>query len=578
MRVVRFAVLTVVLLGGSFSTSAGAQQAAAPQVPQAAAGSSLTLEQVADRIFAREAQVVASLKEYTPLVETYIQNMKPDQTLGVVPASDKYFLGRAALGSEVGHRSLNDKSGTSKKMLGAFSNFFSLNLQFLPRGFVQMVFLDTTGFDRNNYKLEYVRREFLGDVRCLIFDVQPQPKAGKGRFIGRIWVEDQDYTIVRFNGAYSGSSNSSFYFHFDSWRMQSGPGLWLPALVYSEENDMKYSYVKRVRFKSQTRLWGYNIGRVGQEQELSKVLVEAEVPVTDKTDAQLDASPVQAQRAWDRRAEDNVVERLERIGLMAPHGDVDKILETVINNLQVTNNLDIQPEVRCRVLLASTLESFTLGRTIILSRGLVDVLPDEASLGMMLAYELSHIVLGHRIDSSFAFNDRMLFPDEKTMQHFYFARDPHEVKAASDKAMELIANSPYKDQTASINAFLTALNSRAPSLTGLISPQMGNKVTFAPAASTVATSERPGSAPPSADAPAKITIAALPLGGRIKVDPWSSRIEMLKSKPVGLVSDREKMPFEVTPFLPHLTRQGATSQQPTPAAAMNAEPPAKPQQ
>ena len=188
MRVVRFAVLTVVLLGGLFSTSAGAQQAAAPQVPQAAAGSSLTLEQVADRIFAREAQVVASLKEYTPLVETYIQNMKPDQTLGVVPASDKYFLGRAALGSEVGHRSLNDKSGTSKKMLGAFSNFFSLNLQFLPRGFVQMVFLDTTGFDRNNYKLEYVRREFLGDVRCLIFDVQPQPKAGKGRFIGRIWV------------------------------------------------------------------------------------------------------------------------------------------------------------------------------------------------------------------------------------------------------------------------------------------------------------------------------------------------------------------------------------------------------
>ena len=575
MRVVRVAVLMVVLCGGLFSAVVGAQQAAAPQVP---AGSQLALEQAIDRIFAREAQVVDSLKDYTPLVETYIQNMKPDQTLGVVPASDKYFLGRAELGTSVGHRSLNDKSGTSKKMLGAFSNFFSLNLQFLPRGFVQMVFLDNNGFNRNNYKLEYVRREFLGDVRCLIFDVQPQPKSGKGRFIGRIWVEDQDYTIVRFNGAYSGGSSSSFYFHFDSWRLQSGPGLWLPALVYSEENDMKYSYVKRVRFKSQTRLWGYNIGRVSQEQELSKVLVEAEVPVTDKTDAQLDASPVQAQRAWDRRAEDNVVERLERIGLMAPHGNVDKILETVVNNLQVTNNLDIQPEVRCRVLLTSTLESFTIGRTIILSRGLVDVLPDEASLAMMLAYELGHIVLGHRIDTSFAFNDRMLFPDEKTMQHFYFARDPHEVKAASDKGMELIANSPYKEQTASINAFLTALNSRSPNLPGLISPQMGNKVTFSPgAASTVAASERPGSAPPAAGAPAKVLISALPLGGRIKVDPWTSRIEMLKSKPVGLVSDREKMPFEVTPFMPHLTRQGANSQ-PTPAAAMNAEPPPKPQQ
>src|SRR5207244_6109737 len=60
------------------------------------------------------------------------------------------------------------------------------------------------------------------------------------------------------------------------------------------------------------------------------------------------------------------------------------------NNLEVTNNLDIQPEVRCRVLLTSTLESFTIGHTIVLSRGLIDVLPDEASLATMVAHELGH--------------------------------------------------------------------------------------------------------------------------------------------------------------------------------------------
>jgi hypothetical protein len=47
----------------------------------------------------------------------------------------------------------------------------------------------------------------------------------------------------------------------------------------------------------------------------------------------------------------------------------------------------------------------------------------------------------------------------------------------------------------------------------------------------------------------------LPLGGRIKMDPWSDKIEMLKSKPVGAVAEREKMPFEVTPFILYLTRQ-----------------------
>ena len=49
-------------------------------------------------------------------------------------------------------------------------------------------------------------------------------------------------------------------------------------------------------------------------------------------------------------------------------------------------------------------------------------------------------------------------------------------------------------------------------------------------------------------------IAALPLGGRIKLDPWSDRVELMKTKPVQLLSAREKMPFEVTPVIPHLTR------------------------
>ena len=75
-------------------------------------------------------------------------------------------------------------------------------------------------------------------------------------------------------------------------------------------------------------------------------------------------------------------------------GEVDKILQTVVNNIMITNNLEIVPDVRCRVLLTSPLESFTIGHTIVISRGLLDVLPDEASLAMALAHEFSHIALG----------------------------------------------------------------------------------------------------------------------------------------------------------------------------------------
>jgi hypothetical protein len=53
-------------------------------------------------------------------------------------------------------------------------------------------------------------------------------------------------------------------------------------------------------------------------------------------------------------------------------------------------------------------------------------------------------------------------------------------------------------------------------------------------------------------------IAALPLGSRIKVDPWANHITLMKAKPISLLSAREKMPFEVTPFAIHLTKIDAT--------------------
>jgi hypothetical protein len=54
-------------------------------------------------------------------------------------------------------------------------------------------------------------------------------------------------------------------------------------------------------------------------------------------------------------------------------------------------------------------------------------------------------------------------------------------------------------------------------------------------------------------------IVALPLGGRVKLDPWSDSLALLKAQAVGSVADREKMPFEITPFMIYLTRVGSES-------------------
>jgi hypothetical protein len=514
------------------------------------------MDEVVDRVITNENRLNGQISKYQPLVETYIQNLRPDKDLGYTPAGDKYFLGRAQFTKGVELISLSDTGGKGKKIFTGIGNFFSFAMQYLPDGFLQMIFIDTNGFDKQHYKFDYVRREFLGEVRCLVFDVTPRDKAGKGRFLGRIWVEDQDYHVVRFNGAYGGGGHSSWYFHFDSWRTNVQPNLWLPSFVYSEERELHYALAKKLDFKAQTRLWGYNLGHSAQEQELTKILVET--PVQDDTKNANDLTPVQAQRSWDRQAEDNVIDRLQRIGLIAPKGEVDKVCETVVNNLEVTNNLDIDPDVRCRVMMTSTLESFTVGHTIVLSRGLVDVLPDEASLATMIAHELGHVVLGHRLDSSYAFFDQLLgVQDKDTFRHFGFARTQEEENAASAKAAELLAKSPYNNQMASAKLFLAALDSRQKEIPNLISPHLGNRVLFADL--KVAT-------PVTADKKVQ-TVTALPIGGRVKLDPWDDRLELLKCKPIGNVAEREKMPFEVTPFMPYLTRFGSEAAKPVAASA-----------
>jgi hypothetical protein len=527
--------------------------------PVPAADQPRTVDQVIDRFVANEQRLYGQMRNYSPLVETYIQNLKPDKDLGTVPAGDKYFLGRANFTKGVALVPLNDTGSKGRKMIGSIGNFFSFAMQFLPDGFLQMIFIDTNGFDKQHYKFDYVRREFLGEVRCLVFDVTPAEKGNHGRFVGRIWVEDQDYHVVRFNGGYGGNGHSSWYFHFDSWRTNIQPGLWLPTFVYSQESDLHYAISKKLDFKAQTRLWGYNLGNSAQEQELSKILVET--PVQDDTKTANDLSPIQAQRSWDRQAEDNVTDRLERIGLMAPKGEVDKVLETVINNLEVTNNIDIDPEVRCRVLMTSTLESFTVGHTIVLSRGLIDVLPDEASLATMLAHELSHVVLGHRVDSQYAFFDQILVEDKDTFRHFGFSRTPEEEAAANSKAILILNNSPYKNQLANAGLFLQALDSRQKEIPNLISGHLGNRVPeINDLKSTMALDAAHGPQNPQ-------KIAALPLGGRVKIDPWNDTLAMIKSKPIGTVAEREKMPFEVTPFMPYLTRFGADNGKPIAASA-----------
>ena len=49
---------------------------------------------------------------------------------------------------------------------------------------------------------------FWARCRTWVFDVHPKADVtGMGRFYGRIWIEDQDGNVVRFNGTYTGPTS-----------------------------------------------------------------------------------------------------------------------------------------------------------------------------------------------------------------------------------------------------------------------------------------------------------------------------------------------------------------------------------
>ena len=549
-----FVLLIICLTGASLVFAGQSQQksetASAPADAAKNAAAQTAVNQIIEKIVARETALGATMKGMHPLVETYIQNLDKDDALAFHPTGDQYFLGKLQFNPGAIHEKtfLNDE-GVSNSIFSRMKQMYSV--RYLPEGFEQMLVVGGH-FDRKTYNFEYARREFLGTVRCLVFDVTPK-KDGSGTFKGRIWVEDQDYNIVRFNGTYGPSTMTKMYFHFDSWREYVGPSMWLPAFVYTEESDMGYLAGRRhLRFKGQTRLWGYNVGKSNAQNELTALVVDSDQGIKDTVDEPDGMTPVGALRAWERQAEDNVIQRLEKAGLLAPDGEVNKVLETVISNLEVTNNLNIQPEVRARVLLTSPLESFTIGHTIVLSRGLVDVLPDEASLAMVLSHELAHIALGHRLDTKYAFNDRMLFEDPAAFENVDLKRDPKEEIDADKKAAEFLKNSPYKDKLGNAGLFLKAVDQRASALPHLLLPHIGNTMVKGSQVQRMAALKQGA---PKLEMTKVDQIAALPLGGRIRVDPWTAKIELSKAKAVPLLSAREKMPFEVTPVYLYLTRQ-----------------------
>ena len=241
MRLARLPLLLAALLAPAFTASIARAQANDQKVPTAQTPSragQVKADDIIDRMSKAERAVLERLRTSHPLMEVYIQNVAPDEARGWVPTDDNYFLGQLQFddGPTLRPFGQREQRGVMLRLISDPPN--------LGDAFAAMVAPDWRVLDRKRYEFTYVRREFLGESRCFVFDVRPL-RDGKEGFVGRIWIEDRDYNLVRFNGASRGSEETlsgmlkrRLSFHMDGWRVNVAPGVWVPSYVYSEETDL----------------------------------------------------------------------------------------------------------------------------------------------------------------------------------------------------------------------------------------------------------------------------------------------------------------------------------------------------
>ncbi len=517
-----------------------------------------------DKAIVREAVVIKTLKERTPMVETYIQNMKPDPVMFQTPKSDEHFVGRVDFGKVIGHTGYaegvsHDESG--KGIMGHFKHSLSyvtginrsLHLNFNEGGFVRMIVIDTDGpnsdgFNRQNYTFSFVRNDFLGTIPTVVFDVKPS-KAHPGRFFGRVWIERNNGNIVRYNGDLAGEQRDiTEYYHFDSWRTNVQEGLWLPTSSYIEETDPK-SASHSLTFKAVNHIWGYSLKVPNKDAEETSLDV---VGAVDQSQNAPDVSPLQAQREWVQQAEDNVIERLYSAGLLDAPSDFDKTLADLANNILAYNQISTPRPLRVRTLLTEPIESVAIGNTILLSKSMIDttaVLTADGAqqmgnLNAVLAFQIAHIILGHRIDTKYAFSDRLMFPPESAFQRLPMGHTDQENVDAAKKTIELLNAKELADGQQYFGLYLQQLKAREVGLKALNTPQLGDSLVKSDG--TPWLQAMISKAPKLNDKDLKQQ-GAEPLAQFLNLDPWTDQVVQKHSTYEPLLGAGDKMPFEITP-------------------------------
>jgi len=488
------------------------------------------------RMAANENAMLARIGKQAPLVETYLQVVGRN---GEIPITDRYYLHRIDLGSAI-RETMYDQPERQRSKLSNAWKFVSMSVRRAPisfnsSGFVEMLSPDIHGFNPGKFKFEFLHNEFIGNVKTAVYDVRP---AKLGYFCGRFWIEEHG-NLVRFTGTFAGNGSESHprYLHFDSWRLNVKPEIWLPAAVYVEEP------VPGGIVHGQIRIWGYGLD-ARLHDPMSSVTVSVDNAV-DRSGDGTDMDPLASLQAWKDLAASNILDKLERAGILAPHSSFDSVLDQIVVNLSVPNDLAFREPVHCRILLTTPIEATTVGNTILISKGLIETLPNEESIASVVAFELAHVIQSNTVNTRYSFADRTMFPDRKVSRDLYLAHSGKEDEKAAEVAVGLLKKSMYGDKLGSVGLYYQQMVQGIGKLNGLYRPETGDSL-ISPAGKPWLLAQLAEKSP-RLEPGNPHQLAALPLGSNLVVDPWSGEVRLNDAPRAMPQSAADKRPFEVVP-------------------------------
>jgi len=137
----------------------------------------------------------------------------------------------------------------------------------------------------DKYKFTYLGKEKIDELDLFVFDVAPKviPKAEKDGlrlFSGRIWVDDQDFLIVKSKGKAVPEWKDERFPTIETWRENVDGKYWFPSYSASDD-ELVFRSGQVVKMKVRVRYSNYGVGRtdikiIGEEED---VPTPAPVPV-----------------------------------------------------------------------------------------------------------------------------------------------------------------------------------------------------------------------------------------------------------------------------------------------------------